>query len=118
VRFLEKDGKPHAQLSDGTVLSADVVICGTGFRQEVPFLPTEIQARLLDARGNFALYRHILPLDVPNLTFAGYNSSFFSPLSAEMSAVWIGSYLTGHHSVPDRETMRKTVTVRVAWMEK
>ena len=28
---------------------------------------------------------------------AGYNSSLFSPLSAEMSAVWIASHLAGLH---------------------
>ncbi len=116
-RLLEKDGRPHAELSDGRVLPADVVICGTGFRQEVPFLPLEVQERLVDERGNFALYRQILPIDVPNLTFAGYNSSFFSPLSAEMSAVWIGSYLAGQHSVPPREEMREQVRDRVNWME-
>ncbi|WP_340538848.1 flavin-containing monooxygenase [Nocardioides sp. GXZ039] len=116
-RFLEKDGRPHAELSDGTVCRADVVICGTGFRQEVPFLPTDVQERLTDERGNFALYRQILPIDVPDLTFAGYNSSFFSPLSAEMAAVWIGSYLAGHHTVPDADTMRTVVRERVDWME-
>lgn len=117
TRFLEKDGVPHAELSDGAVVRADVVVCGTGFRQEVPFLPDDVQRRLLDDRGNFALYRQILPVDVPDLTFAGYNSSFFSPLSAEMSAVWIGSYLAGHHSVPAPDTMRAIVRDRVAWME-
>ncbi|MBM7519751.1 flavin-containing monooxygenase [Nocardioides nitrophenolicus] len=117
ARFLEKDGRPHAELTDGAVVPADVVVCGTGFRQEVPFLPEEVQRRLLDERGNFALYRQILPVDVPDLTFAGYNSSFFSPLSAEMSAVWIGSYLSGHHRVPDAATMRAVVRERVAWME-
>lgn len=117
TRFLEKDGAPYAELSDGTVVRADVVICGTGFRQEVPFLPESVQRRLLDERGNFALYRQILPVDVPDLTFAGYNSSFFSPLSAEMSAVWIGSYLAGHHTVPDPDTMRGVVRERVDWME-
>ncbi|TQK71873.1 NAD(P)/FAD-dependent oxidoreductase [Nocardioides sp. SLBN-35] len=117
ARFLEKDGLPHAELSDGSVVRADVVVCGTGFRQEVPFLPEDVQHRLLDERGNFALYRQILPVDVPDLTFAGYNSSFFSPLSAEMSAVWIASYLAGHHTVPAPETMRAVVRDRVAWME-
>lgn len=117
ARFLEKDGAPYAELSDGTVVRADVVICGTGFRQEVPFLPDSVQHRLLDEDGNFALYRQILPVDVPDLTFAGYNSSFFSPLSAEMSAVWIGSYLAGHHTVPDADQMRAVVRERVAWME-
>lgn len=116
-RFLEKDSEPYAELSDGTLLRADVVICGTGFRQEVPFFDEAIQQRLTDDAGNFLLYRHILPLDVPNLTFAGYNSSFFSPLSAEMAAVWIGSYLAGAHELPPGDEMRAFTTERIAWME-
>ncbi|MGV9672072.1 flavin-containing monooxygenase [Gordonia sp. NPDC003504] len=117
ARFLEKDSKPFAELSDGTVIPADVVICGTGFRQEVPFFDDDVQARLTDDAGNFQLYRHILPIDVPNLSFAGYNSSFFSPLSAEMAAVWTGSYLAGQHTVPSKDEMRAFVAERVAWME-
>jgi cation diffusion facilitator CzcD-associated flavoprotein CzcO len=116
-RFLEKDGKPWAQLRSGRVIPAEVVICGTGWKQDVPFFDESIQRRLTDERGNFQLYRQILPLDVPHLTFAGYNSSFFSPLSAEMASVWIASYLGGNHSLPPKDEMRSFVAARVAWME-
>ena len=38
------------------------------------------------------LYRQVLPpRRSDDLTFAGYNSSFFSPLNAEMAAVWIAA---------------------------
>jgi dimethylaniline monooxygenase (N-oxide forming) len=117
TRFLEKEGRPQAELADGTVIPADVVICGTGFRQEVPFFDEDVQRWLRDERGTWLLYRHILPLHVPNLTFAGYNSSFFSPLSAEMAAVWIGSYLAGHHTVPPEDEMRRIAAERANWME-
>ncbi|MEO5876837.1 MAG: NAD(P)/FAD-dependent oxidoreductase [Streptosporangiaceae bacterium] len=117
TRFLEKDGAPHAELADGTVVRADLVVCATGFRQVVPFLDDEVMRKLTDERGNFQLYRQILPHDVPNLTFAGYNSSFFSPLSAEMSALWIASHLAGLHSVPPVEERRRLVAERLAWME-
>lgn len=117
TRFVEVDGGPHAELSDGTVIPADVVVCGTGHQQVVPFFSEELQARLQDEKGSFELYRHILPHDVPNLTFGGYNSSFFSPLSAEVSAIWIASYLHGGHQVPDVEERRRVVRDRLAWME-
>ena len=116
-RFLSKDGAPHAELSDGSLVRADLVVCATGFHQRVPFLDEDVRERLTDERGNFELYRQILPHDVPNLTFAGYNSSFFSPLSAEMSAVWIASHLAGLHTVPPVEERRRLVAERVAWME-
>ncbi len=117
ARLLEKDGRPHAELSDGTVLPADLVVCGTGFRQVVPFFDEELQRRITDERGNFVLYRQIKPIDVPRLSFAGYNSSFFSPLSAEMSAVWIAHDLLGTLSLPEAAEQRRLVDARLRWME-
>ena len=55
----------------------------------------------VDERGNFLLYRQIRPVDVPGLYFNGYNSSFFSPLNAEMAAVWIAADLAGAVPLPD-----------------
>lgn len=117
TRFIEVGGAPFAELSDGRVIPADVVVCGTGHQQVVPFFSEELQSRLQDEHGSFELYRHILPHDVPNLTFGGYNSSFFSPLSAEMGALWIASYLQGGHEVPPVDERRRVVRERLAWME-
>ena len=114
--FVVKDGKPYAELANGRAVPADVVVTATGFKQELPFFSEEIQDQLTDDNGDYQLYRQILPLTVKDLTFAGYNSSFFSPLSAEMSAVWIGSYLAGAHDVPPAEEMAAHVDERVAWL--
>jgi cation diffusion facilitator CzcD-associated flavoprotein CzcO len=118
TRLFDSAGRPFAELSDGTTLPADLVVCATGFTQGVPFLPAGIQARLLDERGNFMLYRQIRPIDVPGLYFNGYNSSFFSPLNAEMAAVWIAADLAGAISLPDTETMRQAVVEQLAFMDK
>jgi cation diffusion facilitator CzcD-associated flavoprotein CzcO len=117
-RFVNHDGVPFAELSDGSRVRADLVVCGTGFHQRVPFLGDDVTARLLDDRGNFQLFRQILPNDVPNLTFAGYNSSFFSPLSAEMGALWTAAYLAGAVDLPPVEVRRQRVADRLDWMEK
>ncbi|MEW1589179.1 NAD(P)/FAD-dependent oxidoreductase [Micromonospora vinacea] len=116
TELLVDGGRPAARLADGTVLPADLVICGTGFRQHVPFLDDALHARLQDDAGNFMLYRQILPIGVPRLTFAGYNSSFFSPLSAEMAAVWTAAYLRGGITVPTEVRMRDEVRARLFWM--
>jgi hypothetical protein len=117
ARLLADEGRPYAELSDGTRLPADVVVCATGFTQGVPFLPLDVQERLLDERGNFMLYRQILPLDVPGLYFNGYNSSFFSPLNAEMAAVWIAADLAGSVPLPDSPAMRQAVVAQLAFMD-
>ena len=117
TRLLARDGRPHAELSDGTTLPADLVVCATGFRQGVPFLDDDVERRLLDERGNFLLYRQILPVDVPGLYFNGYNSSFFSPLNAEMAALWIAADLAGALSLPDPAQMRRAVADQLAFMD-
>ncbi|MDQ0778824.1 cation diffusion facilitator CzcD-associated flavoprotein CzcO [Streptomyces aurantiacus] len=117
TRLLTVSGRPHARLDDGTLLAADTVVCATGFRQEVPFLDEEIQQQLLDERGNFMLYRQIMPLDAPGLYFNGYNSSFFSPLNAEMAAVWIAADLAGLVPLPDPRTRRQRVVDQIAFMD-
>jgi cation diffusion facilitator CzcD-associated flavoprotein CzcO len=116
-RLLEKDGAPHVELSDGTVLRADLVVCATGYRQSLSFLDEELVARLRDERGNFQLYRQVQPVDVPRLSFAGYNSSFFSPLNAEMAAGWIAAVLAGRVELPAPAAMRAQVEGRLAFMD-
>jgi cation diffusion facilitator CzcD-associated flavoprotein CzcO len=116
-RLLEKDQRPHVELDDGTLLPADLVVCATGFTQGVPFLEPEVVGRVLDERGNFALYRQILPPAVDGLYFAGYNSSFFSPLNAEMAALWIAAHLAGQLRLPDRSAMREDVAAQLEFMD-
>lgn len=114
----DDDGNPVAVLSDDTTVRADLVVCGTGFHQRVPFLDEDVTGRLLDDRGNFQLYRQILPHNVPHLTFAGYNSSLFSPLSAEVGAIWTAALLADAVALPPLEVRREQVADRIDWMEK
>lgn len=116
-QLLVVDGKPSARLSDGTTLRADLVVCATGFTQDVPFLPEKVREQLFDERGNFMLYRQILPLGIPGLYFNGYNSSFFSPLNAEIAALWIAADLADAVETPDTETMRDAVVEQLAFMD-
>jgi hypothetical protein len=117
TRLYVTDGKPFAELNDGSSLPADLIVCATGFTQGVPFLPPDVTRRLLDERGNFLLYRQIRPADVPGLYFNGYNSSFFSPLNAEMAALWIAADLAGQVPLPPADAMRRDITAQLAFMD-
>ncbi|AVH23097.1 flavin-containing monooxygenase [Nocardia cyriacigeorgica] len=108
---------PAAILSDGERIPADIVVCATGFQQRVPFLTPYIQRQLTDDNGNFRLYRHILPLGVPHLSFAGYNSSLISALGAEAAAHWTAALLTGDLTLPSAEAMAEHTDRRLAWLE-
>jgi cation diffusion facilitator CzcD-associated flavoprotein CzcO len=117
TRLHADGGTPSATLSDGTTLPADLVVCATGFTQGVPFLAEDVQRRLQDERGNFMLYRQILPLDVPGLYFNGYNSSFFSPLNAEMAAIWIAAAIAGDVPLRDSAATRQAVVDQLSFMD-
>ncbi|TWP53902.1 NAD(P)/FAD-dependent oxidoreductase [Lentzea tibetensis] len=117
AKLFTSEGRRFAALSDGTELPADVVVCATGFRQGVPFLGADVQSHLLDESGNFLLYRQIMPIGVPGLYFNGYNSSFFSPLNAEIAALWIAADLAGAVPLPDPVAMREAVAAQLAFMD-
>lgn len=112
-----REGRRFAQLTDGSEVPADLVVCGTGFHQRVPFLEPSILARVTDSRGNFRLYRSMLPVDVPCLAFNGYNSSFFSQLNAEIGALWLAAHLAGGLALPPATEQRSTIDARLRWME-
>lgn len=116
-QLLVEGGRRYALLKSGEKVPADIIICATGWRQEVPFLDADLQARIMDQRGNFRLYRCILPTGVPNLAFNGYNSSFFSPLSAEMGALWIAAHLAGALHLPSARDQIDATDRRLRWME-
>ena len=63
------------------------------------------------------LYRQIRPVATPDLYFNGYNSSFFSPLNAEMAAVWIAADLAGAIALPEPAQMRQQVVEQLAFMD-
>ncbi|MDE8652021.1 flavin-containing monooxygenase [Novosphingobium album (ex Liu et al. 2023)] len=106
-----------ARLSNGKVVPADLVICGTGWHQRVDFLPEAVRARVTDAQGNFRLYRSMVPLGVPRLLFNGYNSSFFCQLNAEIGAIWLAALLTGRLRLPAEAAMAAEIDRRLAWMD-
>ena len=107
----------QARLSDGSTVPADIVVCGTGWQQRVPFLDDALMARVTDAQGNFRLYRSMIPVDVPRLAFNGYNSSFFSQLNCEIGALWLGDWLRGGLQLPPRTEQEALIDRRLAWME-
>lgn len=108
---------PFAELSDGRRVRAEIVVCATGFQQRVRFLTPYVQRQLTDEDGNFRLYRQILPLDVPHLTFAGYNTSLLSAVSAEIGAHWTAALLTGNLALPPIETMSERIDTRLRWLD-
>ncbi|MGB8192479.1 MAG: NAD(P)/FAD-dependent oxidoreductase [Chitinophagaceae bacterium] len=102
-------------LSDESFVKADTVIFGTGFSQELPFIPAAIRKMFTDEKGNYQLYRNILPVGVPALAFNGYNSSFFCNLTSEIGALWLAEYTSGHIKTPSIEEMNSQIQEHQEW---
>jgi cation diffusion facilitator CzcD-associated flavoprotein CzcO len=107
----------RARLKKGAILPVDIVVCGTGWEQRAAFLPDTTLSRVTDCEGNFRLYRSTLPVGIPRLAFNGYNSSFFSQLSAEAGSYWIAEYMVGRVPIPDEAAQNAWIDRRLAWMD-
>ncbi|GAB2603447.1 flavin-containing monooxygenase [Spirosoma areae] len=109
-------------VSDGVVLStgrkivADQVIFATGFRQTVPFFGEAISQRIRNRKGWFQLYRNVLPADVPNLAFVGYNPSLFTPSTSELAAHYSAQYFKGQLNLPDAQAMKLEIALHHEWL--
>lgn len=106
---------PTAQLNDQATVPADLIVAATGFEQDAPFLDGAVKVR--DDDGNFDLFRRILPHEVPNLTFCGYNSSLFSTINAEVGATWTAAHVAGMLALPPVEDRRKQVALELEYMK-
>ena len=86
------------KFSDGTIEDVDVVIYGTGYELNFPFLKPEV---LGCEPQDLALYQRIAHPTAPNLYFAGFTRVLCSlwPL-AEQQAIWLVDVLKGNIELP------------------
>jgi dimethylaniline monooxygenase (N-oxide forming) len=82
-------------MSTGQRVSADIAVLAIGYRLGVPFLPEAYRNKLVEADGQYRLYRQIANPDLPDLGFVGFNSSFCSVLCADLAANWLVRYADG-----------------------
>ena len=109
-----EDGR--AVLSGGQKLDADVVVLAIGWKLGVPFLAQNYQDRLIEADGQYRLYRLAVNPDLPCMGFVGFNSSFCTVLSAEMIANWLVRYCDGQLArQPSRGQMNENMDMMLNW---
>ncbi|WYM01045.1 MAG: flavin-containing monooxygenase [Gloeotrichia echinulata DVL01] len=105
------------ELTNGQQILADVVIFGTGFRQQIPFLSEKYQRMLINEEGNFQLYRYLIHPEIPQMGFVGYNSSFYTQLTSEIGAWWLVEYVNGNLSLPSTPEMYQDIAAELDWMK-
>lgn len=105
-------------LQNGKVLTPDLVVCGTGFTQSLPFLEKQYADKIIDSNGTYRLFRNILHPEVPQLGFVGYNSSLFTTLTSEVAANWLVRYVQGELELPTREGIEQDMEYMANWRQR
>lgn len=103
-------------LTNDQAIKADIAILAVGWKLGVPFLAQEYQDRLIEDDGQYRLYRIIANPDLPDMGFVGFNSSFCTVLSAEMSANWLVRYADGMlANQPSADEMNANIEMMLDW---
>ena len=102
-------------LEDGTALSTDCVIFGTGWDNAYGFLPDDLKSALGQEDDGVYLYRHILHPAVPDLAFVGRVSSFMSVTTYALQARWLAEVLSGKVTLPLAEEMKQSIADLKSW---
>lgn len=97
-------------MSGGERVNADIAVLAIGYKLGVPFLSESDRAKLIDADGQYRLYRLIANPDLPDLGFVGFNSSFCTVLCADLAANWLVRYADGQLArQPSAHEMRDNI---------
>jgi hypothetical protein len=92
-------------LSNGEIIQPDLIVFGTGFSQELPFLEPAYKSIITGENGQYRLFRNIVHPQLPQLGFVGFNSSLFTTLTSEVAANWLVAYAEQRLALPSLNEM-------------
>lgn len=108
------DGK-RVQLDNGETIEPDLIVFGTGFTQELPFLEPAYKQFIVSSGGQYRLFRNIVHPQVPQLGFVGFNSSLFTTLTSEVAANWLVAYVEKRLALPSLQAINDTLDYMEKW---
>ena len=104
------------RFEDGTAEAFDTIIYATGYEIAVPFLPDDVFAV---ENNEMALYRYVVPPDLPGLYFLGFMQPLGSILPlVERQSKWVAALLEGEVALPTPDEMRSTIKDNLDRMQK
>jgi hypothetical protein len=88
-----------------------LIICATGFIEQFPFLSEQLSQILgqetkppTSNEGiDLDLYRHIIPVGIPNIAFVGLQTAVSQWMYFEVQSHWISEYFLGRMKLPNTE---------------
>ena len=97
----------RVEFADGSSVEADAVICGTGYRIEVPLLEEHLARRGSSLEG---LWCNVVPPEVPNLYVVGTMVAFGAiPPLAEAQAALVAELISGAGTPPPERVKRREI---------
>ena len=113
---VKNNGSKIVYLENGEAIQAHVVVQATGWTMDLPYLPRELEEELIDADGQYRLYRFAINPNLPDIGFVGFNSSFCSVLTSEMIAHWLVGYMDGKLvNQPSHEVIETEIDRLLKW---
>jgi cation diffusion facilitator CzcD-associated flavoprotein CzcO len=103
------------KLQDGSEIKCDTVIFGTGFVNNYNIFDAATQKALGVEADGLYLYRHMIPIDLPDLAFVGASATVTNPVTWSLMGEYIARCLTGCIELPGKETMQEEVNMMKAW---
>lgn len=111
--------KGHVVLTTGDRVPCDLSVLAVGWKLGIPYLAQEYLDKLIEADGQYRVYRLSVNPDVPDMGFVGFNSSFCTILSAEMIANWLVRYADGQlANQPTARQMNDNIEMMLNWKRK
>ena len=106
----------HVILSTGEKLPCDLSVLAVGWKLGIPYLAKTYRDKLVEADGQYRVYRLAVNPDLPDMGFVGFNSSFCTVLSAEMIANWLVRFADGElANQPSEVDMRRNIDEMLEW---
>ena len=99
------------RLDSGETLQADLIVCATGFLEQVCFLSKTLSRAIGQNKitptsnegANLDLYRRIVPVGIPNITVIGYSAALNTWMLFEVQSHWTSDYFLGRIKLPTNE---------------
>ena len=109
-------GENCVTLGSGKILPCDLLVCGTGYEKSYDYFDKNIITKLNIENDGLYLYKHCIPINVPNLAFLGSEVATISNITTYgIMAEWLTQVLTKKIILPSKEVMSKDVEEMKEW---
>ena len=118
VGAIESFESDSAVLENGEKISADLIICGTGFQKDYSIFDSATKEKLNIEPDGLWLFNHTIPTNVDNLAFVGSELAVISNITGYgLQAAWLSKLWAGEIDA-NKDDMESEVNEVKEWKRK